>query len=71
MCLTPILQSIVIIKVQVSKGAQYSEIPVIQAPLGPGVAHKSEKSISLKLCINNLVKKFQFYLTTLIEQPLL
>ena len=24
-------------------------------PLGPGVIHKSEKSISLKLCINNLI----------------
>ena len=23
-------------------------------PLGPGVVHKSEKSVSLKLCINNL-----------------
>ena len=23
-------------------------------PLGPGVVHKSKKSVSLKLCINNL-----------------
>ena len=23
-------------------------------PLGPGVVHKSEKSVSLKVCINNL-----------------
>ena len=53
------------------------DITVEPSPLGPGVVHKSEKSISLKLCINNLkiaqksFLKISVLLTTLIEQSLL
>jgi len=48
--------------------AKYSETS------GPGVVHKSEKSISLKLCINQKEKKILLFdyssrkVTTLIEQ---
>ena len=53
---------------------QYSGTPVIQIPLGPGVVYKPEKSISLKLCINNLTRnllEIAISSTTLIEQSLL
>ena len=58
---------------------QYSGTLVIYMypnPLGPGVVHKSEKSISLKLCINSLnyhkddLFKIISISNTLIEQSL-
>ena len=44
--------------------------PQLSNPLGPGEVHKSDKFVSLKLCIKNIFK-ISVLSTTLIEQSLL